>query len=205
MLDFEPLPITAFLLLILVVYFLASKRNLAKKRISSPQEYLWKLKQITGKSEYELFLIAAHEKKWPDYYVKRHFRRYLQDQTLPDYVKEFLEDGRDFINGYRPAKGSIFDKKVLTFYSIFATFIIGGSFIFCLYIYPRIYDLRSIPSLTLVRMVKENPKISKPYIERAISLGLRDWVEKACTGLEQACDAGNCEYYDEKRSQGVCQ
>ena len=205
MFDIEFLLITLFLLMMLFVYLWASQRNLAKNRISSPQEYFWKLKQITGKSEYELFHIAAQEKGWPAYHVEKHFKRYLENQSLPEYVKEFLEDGQEYINRYRPGKGNLFDKKVLIFYSIFSTVIIGGSFIFCLYIFPRIYDLRSIPSIALVSMVKEHPRISQPYIERAISLGLKDFVEKACAGLELACDSGICEYYDEKRRQGVCQ
>ena len=82
----------SFLLIMLAVYLWASRRNLIKNRALTPQEYLWKLKQISEKSEYELFYLAAEEKGWPDYQVERHFTRYLENQTLPNYVIEFLED-----------------------------------------------------------------------------------------------------------------
>jgi hypothetical protein len=59
----------------LIVYLWASRRNLIKNKALTPQEYLWKLKQITGKSEYEIFHIAAEEKGWPDYQVERHFKK----------------------------------------------------------------------------------------------------------------------------------
>ena len=101
---FEPalFSIIFFLIVMLIVYLWASQRNLIKIRALTPQEYLWRLKQITDKSEYEIFHIAAEEKGWPDYQVERQFKRYLENQTLPDYVKEFLEDGREYINAYRP-------------------------------------------------------------------------------------------------------
>ena len=120
----------SFLLVLLLVYLWASQRNLVKDRALTPREYLWKLKQISDKSEYELFHIAAEEKGWPEYQVERHFRRYLETQTLPNYVKEFLEDGKAYIDAYRPERGGFFNKRVLTFYSLFALFIIGGSFVF---------------------------------------------------------------------------
>jgi len=98
---------------------------------------LWKLKQITDKSEYEIFHIAAEEKGWPEYQVERHFKRYLNDQTLPVYLKEFLEDGKEHLCAYRGSGGDFFDKKLLIFYSLFALLVIGGSLILSLYIIPR--------------------------------------------------------------------
>ena len=160
---FEPtiLSVIFFLLVMLVVYLWASKRNLAKNRALTPKEYLWKLKQISDKSEYELFHIAAEEKGWPKYQVERHFKRYLEDQTLPVYVKEFLEDGREHINAYRPIAGFFLNKKLLIFYSLFALFMIGGSFVFCLYIYPRIYQY-GFPG------GKAIPKLARPHIYQAV-------------------------------------
>jgi hypothetical protein len=76
----------------------------------TPYDDLWRLKQITGKSEFELFYIAAEEKGWPDYQVEKHFRRFLNDQTLPVYVKEFLEDGKQHI-GHTDAAVEIFLAK----------------------------------------------------------------------------------------------
>ena len=99
------LSVISFLLVMLMVYLWASKRNLIKNKTLTPLEYLWKFKCITGKSEYEIFHIAAEDKGWPKYQVERHFKRYLEDQTLPDYVKEFLEDGRQHIDTYRSKRG----------------------------------------------------------------------------------------------------
>ncbi len=132
----EILSLTSFLLVMLLVYLWISQRNLIKNRALTPQDYLWKLKQITGKSEYEIFQIAAEEKGWPTYHVGRHFKRYLEDQTLPVYVKEFLEDGKEHISAYRCMRGYYINKKTLIFFSLFTLLIIGSSIILCLYIIP---------------------------------------------------------------------
>ncbi len=63
-----------------------------------------KVEEYLLEKKYELFHIAAEEKGWPGYQVERHFKRYLEDQTLADYVKEFLEDGKEYINAYRPKR-----------------------------------------------------------------------------------------------------
>ena len=107
-----------FLLVMLMVYLWASQRNLIKNKKLTHQEYLWKLKQITGKSEYEIFHIAAAEKGWPKYQAERHFRRYLEDQMLPAYLKEFLEDGRQHIDTYRSKRGDFLNKKLLILVNI---------------------------------------------------------------------------------------
>ena len=134
------LPIS-FLLVMLVVYLWASQRNLIKNRALTPKEYLWKLKQISDKSEYELFYIAAEEKGWPEYQVERHFRRYLENQTIPNYVKEFLEDGKEYIDAYRPKRGEFLNKRLLVFYSVLTFLIIGGSLVICLWFMPKFWKI----------------------------------------------------------------
>ena len=188
----------SFLLVMLVGYLWASQRNLIKNRALTPKEYLWKLKQISDKSEYELFHIAAEEKGWPEYQVERHFKRYLENQTIPNYVKEFLEDGKDYIDEYRPKRGEFLNKRVLIFYSLFALLIIGGSFVFCLYIYPRIYQYGSPGG-------KAIPKTARLHIYKAISFAHNRQYEKACFELKRACDSGYCGEYNIKKSEGVCQ
>ena len=188
----------SFLLVMLVVYLLASHRNLIKNRALKPQEYLWKLKQISDKSEYELFHIAAEEKGWPRYQVERHFKRYLEDQTLPDYVKKFLEDGKEHINAYRSKGGDFFDKKLLIFYSLFGLLTIGGSFIFCLYIYPRIYQY-GYPN------GKAIPKLARPHLYQAVRFYENRQFEKACFEMKRACDLGYCDYFEMKKKEGYCQ
>ena len=199
------LSIILFLIVMLMVYLWASQRNLIKNRALTSQEYLWKLKQITGKSEYELFHIAAEEKGWPEYQVERHFKRYLENQTLPDYVKEFLEDGRDYINAYRPGSGDFLNKRLLIFYSLFAFLVIGGSFFFCLYIYPRVFWFNDLSKIAIAGYIEANPRLAQPFINRAISFELKDQYEKACSDLKLACELGYCEEYKIRKSQGVCQ
>jgi hypothetical protein len=196
----EPTILSAisFLLVILMVYLWASRSNMIKNRPLTPQEYFWKLKQIIGKSEYEIFIIAAEEKGWPEYQVERHFKRYLADQTLPVYVREFLDDGKEYINAYRPKRGNFFDKKTVIFYSFFTLLVIGGSFLFCLYIYPKIYQYGSPGGKTI-------PKFARPHIYKAILFADNRHYEKSCFELERACELGYCEVYDLKKRQGVCQ
>jgi hypothetical protein len=193
---FEPafLPLLVFLLVVLAIYQWVSRRNLIKNKALTPNEYLWKLKQITNRSEYEIFHIAAGEKGWPRYQVERHFRKYLEDQTLPVYVIEFLEDGRKYINAYRSKGGDFFNKKVLIFYSIFTVVLIGGSLFICLYIMPNYFRYP----------FQISPKSARPYINRAISYGLNGQHEKACYLMKQACDLGYCEYYNMKKINGYC-
>ncbi len=198
MLETTILSVISFLLVMLVVYLWASQRNVVKIRPLTYQEYLWRLKQITGKSEYDIFHIAAEEKGWPEYQVERHFKRYLENQTLPSYVKDFLEDGKASIEAYRPMRGNILNKRVVFFFSIFSILVIGGSFIFCLYIYPRIYPFENPGGKTI-------PKLVRPYIFKAISFADKGQFEKACLELKRACELGECEYYVTKIRGGVCQ
>ena len=190
--------VISFLLVMLVVYLWASQRNVAKARTLTNQEYLWRLKQITGKSEYDIFHIAAKEKGWTDDWVEVHFKRYLEDQTLPIYVQQFIEDGKAYIDAYRPMRGDFLNKRVVFFFSIFSILVIGGSFLFCLYIYPRIYQFDNPGGKTISKLVR-------PYIYRAISFADKGQFEKACLELKRACELGECEYYDTKVRGGVCQ
>ena len=199
------LSLVSFLFVMLIFYLWARKRNLKNNKASTPQEYLWKLKQITGKSEYDLFLIAAEEKGWPKYQVERHFYRYLGDQTLPVYVKQFLEDGRDHIDAYRSKGGDFLDKKLLIFYSLFALLIIGGSFFFCFYIYPRTFQFDGLPNIAIANALKINPRLARPFINRAISYAEKGQIDKACSDLNLACDSGYCESYNMMIKKGVCQ
>ena len=186
-----------YIVLVVVIFLWLKRRNLIKFKELNPNEYFWKLKQISNKSEYELFRIAAEEKGWSDHWVDKHFRRYLEDQSLPIYVKEFLQDGRENIDAYRSNRRELFNKRLLAFYSIFALLTIGGSFIFCLYIYPKIYVYGPNGG-------KEIPKFARPHIFKAINYALNHKYEKACSELKQACDLGYCEEYHRRVNEGDC-
>jgi hypothetical protein len=185
----------------LVVYLWASQRNMAKTRSLTHQQYLWRLKQILGKSEYDIFQIAAEEKGWADDWVEMHFKRYLEDQTLPIYVKQFLEDGKAYIEAYRPMRGKFFNKRVVFFFSLFSILVLGGSLFFCLYIYPRIYPYDFSGGEAI-------PRPARSHIYKAILLAETRQYEKACLEMNRACDlgcSGCCEFYNIKKSEGVCQ
>jgi len=182
----------------LVVYLWASQRNLAKKSLLTHQDYLWKLKHITGKSEYDIFQIAAKEKGWTDDWVETQFKLYLEDQTLPIYVQQFIEEGKEYIEAYRPMRGNLFDKRVILFFSIFSTLAIGGSFFLCLYIFPRIFPYSELN-------IRSISKLARPHIFRAVSLADKRDYEKACSELKRACELGECEYYELKIEDGIYQ
>jgi hypothetical protein len=202
--DVNILLITLFLFAGLLFYLWSSLRNLYKNKTLTYHDYLWKLKCITGKSEYELFRIAAEEKGWPGYQVDMHFKRYLKDQTLPDYVKAFLEDGREHISAYRPKGGGFFNRKIIAFYSMFSLLLIGGSFVLCLYVFPWIFPFYVFANKFLPKAIRVNPKLAPPFIARAIDYSLKGQIEKACADLELACDLGYCDEYEAKRREGIC-
>ena len=129
---------------ILVVFFVVwifflwiSARKAKSFKPSTHLQYLWRLKEISGKSEYELFEIAAKEKGWPAYHVEGHFNQYLKDQTLPEYVKEFLEDGKEHIQGYSGGGGKVFEKNLVVFYAILGLILLGGVLVVSLWLLPR--------------------------------------------------------------------
>jgi hypothetical protein len=122
---------------VLTAYVLFSKRTLFKIKLVTPFDFLWRLKEITGKSEYEIFHIAAAEKGWPEYQVEKHFKKFLSDQTLPVYVKEFLEDGKEHISAYQSAGEDLFNKRLLVFYALLTILILGGSLFLSIYIIPK--------------------------------------------------------------------
>lgn len=121
-----------------LVYLWWRIRKSDEYKPSTEIQYLWRLKEITGKSEYEIFQLAAEEKGWPEHQVESHFNQYIQDQTLPIYVKEFLTDGKEHIAAYRPERGGVYDKKLMVFYVALGLVLIGGAILISLWVFPKI-------------------------------------------------------------------
>ena len=186
-----------FLLFIVAIVYEFNQRKKHPPKITTHLDYLWRLKEITDKSEYEIFVIAGKEKGWPEYQVKKHFKRYLADQTLPVYVKQFLEEGQDHIRTYRSERVNLLDKRVLVFFAIFALVAIGGSLFISLYIMPRYYQYDYFDGMTVTEKVR-------PYVNRAISHAQNQEFEKACLELKKACEIGYCEYLELGREEGLC-
>ncbi len=190
----------SIIIFILVVIAIVYERNLRRKhspKIMTPQDYLWRLIEITGKSEYDIFVIAGQEKGWPKYQIEKHFKRYLADQTLPIYVKQFLEEGQDNIRTYRSERGDLLNKRVLIFFVVFAFLVLGGSLFIGYYVMPRSFKYDYFGGMSVTEK-------ARPYVDRAISYAQKQEYEKACLELKKACEAGYCEYYNEGKKEGLC-
>lgn len=59
-------------------------------------EYLLKLSRITNKDQYEFFQIAADNV--PKYIIDKDWKTYISTGKLPQYVIDFLEEGKDYIS-----------------------------------------------------------------------------------------------------------
>ena len=76
--------------------------NLIKGDLPKEPTYsdlMYKLHLILEVSEHDIFQIAARESgnsSWKD-----HFKQYVKDGSLPAYMIEFLEDGREKIVKYQ--------------------------------------------------------------------------------------------------------
>ena len=81
---------------------------------------------------------------------------------------------------------------------------IGGSFVFCLYIFPRIFQFDGLNKNTIASIIETNHRLAPPFIDRAISFSLKGQHEKAYADLKLACDLGYCENYIVKKEEGVC-
>lgn len=71
------------------------------KVINEPKtypEYLLKLSVIADKRQFEFFQIAAESDNIPRYIVDKDWVTYIKTGKLPQYVVDFLEEGKDYIN-----------------------------------------------------------------------------------------------------------
>jgi hypothetical protein len=74
-----------------------------QQKINNPEsnaDYLIKLSYISGKSQYDLFIIAGKEQRIPEYLSKKDFDNWIKSgcqSELPDYVIEFMEPEKEFI------------------------------------------------------------------------------------------------------------
>jgi hypothetical protein len=62
------------------------------------EDYLYKISRVTGKSEYDVFLKSAEE--WPVSVnkIEEDFKSYLQQQTVPYYVRDFVRKNKAHID-----------------------------------------------------------------------------------------------------------
>ena len=64
----------------------------------SMEDYLFKISRVTGHSEYDVFCKSAEA--WPvsKEKVEQDFTRYLQQQSIPHYVNDFVRRNRKHID-----------------------------------------------------------------------------------------------------------
>jgi hypothetical protein len=62
------------------------------------EDYLFKIAGITGKSEYDIFVKSAEE--WPitTGKIEEDFKAYLNHQTVPYYVRDFVRKNQEHID-----------------------------------------------------------------------------------------------------------
>ncbi len=71
------------------------------KAVNEPKtypEYLLKLARIADKRQFEFFQIAAEKDNIPRYIVDKDWVTYIKTGKLPQYVIDFLEEGKDYID-----------------------------------------------------------------------------------------------------------
>lgn len=81
-----------------LVFWNSKQLERCRKKADNPEtydDYLTKLCYISKKSAYDIFVIAAET--IPKYIVDRDFRKYLETSEVPEYVKEFLDEGKETI------------------------------------------------------------------------------------------------------------
>ena len=64
----------------------------------SMEEYLFKIARVTGHSEYDVFYKSAED--WPvsREKIETDFARYLQEQSVPHYVTDFVRRNKKHID-----------------------------------------------------------------------------------------------------------
>lgn len=71
------------------------------KVVNEPEgypEYLIKLSAITGKNQYDFFVIAGEECNIPTYLIERDWKTYITTRVMPTYMIDFLDEGKEYID-----------------------------------------------------------------------------------------------------------
>ena len=106
------------------------------------EDYLEKIKLITGYSVYDTFYKSAEGWHVSDDRIEQDFKRYLSSQSVPYYVKDFVRKSQKHIDEIYRGKGSNFaDKRLLLFYLFLTVFLWGGAFFLSLYVIPHFVPL----------------------------------------------------------------
>jgi hypothetical protein len=93
--------IAACILIFTGILFKKSSRLDEKPRREtqlSMEDYIFKIARVTGHSEYDVFCKSAED--WPvsQEKIEQDFTRYLQSQSIPHYVNDFVRRNKEHID-----------------------------------------------------------------------------------------------------------
>ncbi|MEE4263652.1 MAG: hypothetical protein V2I56_13250 [Desulfobacteraceae bacterium] len=93
--------IAACVLALTAILFQTSARIDKKSEREKPismEDYLFKISRVTGHSEYDVFCKSAED--WPvsRERIEQDFTRYLQQQSVPHYVNDFVRRNKKYID-----------------------------------------------------------------------------------------------------------
>jgi len=93
--------IAACVLALTAILFQTSARIDKKSEREKPismEDYLFKISRVTGHSEYDVFCKSAEA--WPvsRERIEQDFTRYLQQQSVPHYVNDFVRRNKKYID-----------------------------------------------------------------------------------------------------------
>jgi hypothetical protein len=84
-------------LILVILYLLFIKyaaRKAAERRMLTDEEYIAKMARLRGRSEHDIFCIAAQEWHVSEKKADRDFKTYLKYNELPYYVKDYIRKSR---------------------------------------------------------------------------------------------------------------
>lgn len=93
--------IAACVLVLTAILFQTSARidkKSEREKAISMEDYLFKISRVTGHSEYDVFCKSAEA--WPvsRERIEQDFTRYLQQQSVPHYVNDFVRRNKKYID-----------------------------------------------------------------------------------------------------------
>ena len=88
------------LILSAILYYKISRigKKIERAKQPSMEDYLFKIARVTGHSEYDVFYKSAEV--WPvsRQKIEQDFTRYLQQQSIPHYVNDFVRRNKKHID-----------------------------------------------------------------------------------------------------------
>ena len=94
----------------------------SRAELNAPERSLYNISLATGRTEYDLFCQSAGDWSVPATRIDQDFKRYMTDQVMPYYVKDFIRRNQAHIDEpcnskkeFKPASGSDWAKALLVF------------------------------------------------------------------------------------------